>query len=86
MDWLFMIAFAIFLAALAAVYATKKGRSGTGWFLFAFLIPFGCLFCWPILWYLPSKKQRSEVERLEEEVRIRKARAELAALRQQEVS
>jgi hypothetical protein len=85
MELAFMIAFWTTIAALAGVYASKKGYSGGGWFCFAFFVPFGALIVWPILLSMKAKPQPlSELERLEQEVRMRKAKAELAQLQQME--
>ena len=81
MEILFIFVFWTTIAMLAGVYASKKGRSGGGWFCFAFFVPFGALIVWPILWSLPPKAPPlTELERLEQEIRLRKARAELAQM------
>ena len=85
METLFIFVFWTTIAALAGVYAGKKGYSAGGWFCFAFFVPFGALIVWPILFGKKAKPQPlSELERLEQEVRIRKAKAELAQLQQME--
>jgi hypothetical protein len=83
MEIVFMIAVWTTVAALAGVYASKKGYRGGGWFCFAFFVPFGALLVWPILLSMRTKPQPlSELEQLEQEVRMRKAKAELAQLQQ----
>jgi len=85
MEILFVLVFWTTVSALAGVYASKKGYSGGGWFCFAFFVPFGALIVWPILLIMKAKPQPlSELEQLEQEVRMRKARTELAQLKQAE--
>ena len=38
---------ALFVGIMAALWATRTGRSGLAWFFFGwFLAPFSCLFAW----------------------------------------
>lgn len=79
-----IILFLVVVAVFAGVYASKIGRSGIGWFLFALFVPFGCIIVWPILIGIEQKGAGGELRETEQRIRLLKARTELAELQKTE--
>lgn len=80
MEILFFLVITTTVAALAGVYANRLGRSGFGWFLFAFLVPFGIIIVWPILLGIGQTGASRELRETEKQVRLLEAKARLAEL------
>ena len=86
MEIVFFLVLTTTVAALAGVYANKLGRSGLGWFLFAFFVPFGIIIVWPILLGMGQTGVTSELRETEKQVRLLEAKGRLAELQKAEVS